>query len=148
MSTHAARRSPWGPLHVNDAHVHFFSHRFFTGLIAQKPGLTLDAAQKTLSWELPPEDPELLALRWIEELDRHGIQSASIIASLLNASLRCSTALGTAATAAARNIGTEIRKRSATDLPSRGSTTANATRGASATKPRPTAKERSIAVSK
>ena len=82
MSTHAARRSPWGPLHVTDAHVHFFSHRFFTGLIAQKPGLTLDAAQKTLGWELPPEDPELLALRWIEELDRHGIQSASIIASL------------------------------------------------------------------
>lgn len=82
MSSHAGRRSPWGALHVADAHVHFFSHRFFTGLIAQKPGLTLDAAQQALGWDLPPEDPEVLAQFWVGELDRHGIQSAAIIASL------------------------------------------------------------------
>ena len=81
MSTLAGRRSPWGPLHLADAHVHFFSHRFFSGLVAQKPGLTLDAAQHMLGWTFPPEDPELLASRWIEELDHHGVQSAAIIAS-------------------------------------------------------------------
>ena len=26
------RASPWGPLAVADAHVHFFSHRFFSTL--------------------------------------------------------------------------------------------------------------------
>ena len=36
------RESPWGPLDVADAHLHFFSHRFFSALTAQKPGLTLD----------------------------------------------------------------------------------------------------------
>jgi hypothetical protein len=82
MSTLAGRRSPWGPLRIADAHVHFFSNRFFSGLVAQKPGLTLEAAQKTLGWELPSEHPELLASRWIEELDHHGVQAAAIIASL------------------------------------------------------------------
>ena len=40
--------SPWGPLAVADAHVHFFSHRFFASLAAQKPGLTLEAAGEQL----------------------------------------------------------------------------------------------------
>ena len=82
MSTHAGRRSPWGPLRILDAHVHFFSHKFFSTLVAQKPGLTLETAQQQLGWELPPENPDLLAARWIEELDHHGVQSAAIIASI------------------------------------------------------------------
>jgi predicted TIM-barrel fold metal-dependent hydrolase len=76
------RRSPWGPLRVADAHVHFFSHRFFSGLVAQKPGLTLEAARETLGWELPPPEPEALAARWVEELDRHNVAAAAIIASI------------------------------------------------------------------
>ena len=40
------RPSPWGPMRVVDAHVHFFSHKFFSTLVSQKPGLTLDAVFK------------------------------------------------------------------------------------------------------
>lgn len=82
MSTHAGRRSPWGPLRILDAHMHFFSHKFFSTLVSQKPGLTLEAAQQQLGWELPSENPDLLGARWIEELDHHGVQSAAIIASI------------------------------------------------------------------
>lgn len=76
------RRSPWGPLRVADAHVHFFSHRFFAGLVAQKTGLTLDAARETLGWELPAPEPEALAARWLEELERHNVAAAAMIASI------------------------------------------------------------------
>jgi uncharacterized protein len=74
--------SPWGPLEVHDAHVHFFSHRFFSALIAQKPGLTWEAAEKQLGWSLPQPQPEGLAEAWVRELDRHGVASAALIASL------------------------------------------------------------------
>jgi uncharacterized protein len=75
------RESPWGPLAVADAHVHFFSHRFFSMLIAQKPGLTIEAAGAQLGWRMPPEEPERLAADWIAELDRHNVASAALIAS-------------------------------------------------------------------
>jgi uncharacterized protein len=75
--------SPWGPLSVRDAHVHFFSHRFFTLLATQKPGLTLPGLGETLGWEIPDaEDPAPFAAKWIHELDQHGVESAAIIASL------------------------------------------------------------------
>jgi hypothetical protein len=76
------RESPWGPLAVADAHVHFFSHRFFASLAAQKPGLTIEAAGEQLGWRLPPENPEQLAETWASELDRHGVQTAALIASM------------------------------------------------------------------
>jgi len=76
------RESPWGPLAVADAHVHFFSHRFFTTLAAQKPGLTIQAAGEQLGWRLPPEQPEQLAEAWAAELGRHNVQTAALIASL------------------------------------------------------------------
>jgi predicted TIM-barrel fold metal-dependent hydrolase len=66
-------------MRVVDAHVHFFSQRFFSTLVSQKPGLTMDSAGELLGWELPP-DPETLAARWIAELDQQGVQAASIIA--------------------------------------------------------------------
>lgn len=81
-ATLVGRRSPWGPLRVADAHVHFFSHRFFSTLISQKSGLTWDQARQQLGWDLPTERPEALADRWVEELDLHGVQSAAIIASI------------------------------------------------------------------
>lgn len=76
------RDSPWGPLAIADAHVHFFSHRFFTGLISQKPGLTWDAAAAQLGWHMPAESPELLAEAWAKELDRHHVAKSALIASI------------------------------------------------------------------
>lgn len=74
-----ARPSPWGsPIAIADAHVHFFSHRFFEALAAQKPGLTFDS----LHWQMPPEQPEDLANIWAHELDRQGVARAALIASI------------------------------------------------------------------
>ncbi|HEY1760751.1 MAG TPA: amidohydrolase family protein [Bryobacteraceae bacterium] len=76
------RESPWGPIAVADAHAHFFSHRFFALLTAQKPGLTIEAAGEQLGWRMPPENPEQLAETWAAELDRHGITKSVLIASM------------------------------------------------------------------
>jgi predicted TIM-barrel fold metal-dependent hydrolase len=73
--------TPWGDLAVADAHVHFFSHRFFAALADQKKA-TLDSIQISLGWQLPAEDPEQLAGAWIQELDRHGVARAALIASV------------------------------------------------------------------
>lgn len=67
---------------VADAHVHFFSHRFFSTLAAQKAGLTLEAMGADLGWILPPADPEKLADAWTHELDRNGVARAALIASV------------------------------------------------------------------
>jgi predicted TIM-barrel fold metal-dependent hydrolase len=74
--------SPWGPLPIADAHVHFFSRRFFEALAEQKPGLTLESMTQTLGWQMPPENPEGLALAWVAELDRYGMGRAVLIASV------------------------------------------------------------------
>jgi predicted TIM-barrel fold metal-dependent hydrolase len=75
--------SPWGPLTVRDAHVHFFSHKFFTLLAAQKPSLRAEDLPGLLGWDLPSsEDPAVLADRWVEELDRYLVDTAALIASL------------------------------------------------------------------
>jgi predicted TIM-barrel fold metal-dependent hydrolase len=76
------RESPWGPLTVADAHLHFFSHHFFSALVAQKPGLTLEAAATQTGWHLPPAEPEKLAAEWAHELDRHGVSASALIASV------------------------------------------------------------------
>ncbi len=62
--------------------MHFFSHRFFSTLAAQKPGLTLEAAAEQLGWHMPPEQPEQLAEVWVAELDRHGVHKSALIASV------------------------------------------------------------------
>ncbi len=72
------RPSPWGaPIAVADAHVHFFSHRFFELLAAQKPSFALD----TLKWQMPPATAVDLANIWVQELDRHGVARAAVISS-------------------------------------------------------------------
>jgi predicted TIM-barrel fold metal-dependent hydrolase len=74
-----SRPSPWGsPIAIADAHVHFFSHRFFETLAAQKPGLTFDA----LPWQMPQAAPEDLANTWAHELDRQGVAHAALISSV------------------------------------------------------------------
>jgi predicted TIM-barrel fold metal-dependent hydrolase len=65
-----------------DSHVHFFSNRFFELLASQKPGLTVDAMAQVLGWQMPPNDPEQLAKRWLEDMDRHGVETLALIASL------------------------------------------------------------------
>src|ERR1019366_10797026 len=82
MSEVIARKSPWGPLLVIDAHVHFFSHRFFEILAGQKPGLTLDAVREKLDWQFPPQQPADFANVWARDLDRHGVHGAALIASV------------------------------------------------------------------
>ncbi len=73
--------SPWGPLAVSDAHVHFFSRGFFSSLAAQKPGMTMESMGQTLGWIMPGDDATALAAVWVAELDRHGVSRAALIAS-------------------------------------------------------------------
>src|SRR6267378_4224374 len=68
--------TPWGPLAVSDAHVHFFSRRFFESLGP------LETVQAALGFELPDPDPSHLAETWVREMDRCEIQTACIIASI------------------------------------------------------------------
>jgi uncharacterized protein len=69
---------------VCDAHVHFFSPRFFDTLGAQK-GLPadgrVDIVVGALGWD-DPGSPDALADRWVAELDRHGVARATLIASV------------------------------------------------------------------
>lgn len=74
-------QTTWGKLTVRDAHVHFFSHRFFSAL-AKARGTPHEDAAHVLGWESPDADPARFAARWIAELDRHHVASAAIIASL------------------------------------------------------------------
>jgi uncharacterized protein len=72
--------TPWGDLAVADAHVHFFSRRFF-GSLASQAAKSPDDLAGVLGWQLPPEDPAALGLAWAAELDRHGVAQAALIAS-------------------------------------------------------------------
>lgn len=73
--------TPWGGLPVSDAHVHFFSHSFFSALAEQKKS-SVESLEPVLSWQLPDQDPAHLAAAWIHELDRHGVSRAALIASV------------------------------------------------------------------
>ena len=79
-------QTPWGEISVYDAHVHFFSHHFFSVLGEQRPGRpeerSIEAVGTALGWEMPPVKPERLADRWVEELERHGVGRAALIASV------------------------------------------------------------------
>jgi uncharacterized protein len=71
----------WGSLAVADAHVHFFSHRFFATLAEQKC-VAVDQLAPLLNWQLPSDDPRQLSDSWVHELDRHGVAKACLIASV------------------------------------------------------------------
>jgi predicted TIM-barrel fold metal-dependent hydrolase len=65
---------------ICDAHVHFFSPRFFDLIGQQLPsGRHLDIGE--LGWD-DPVSVDALADRWIAEFDRHGVSRAAVIASL------------------------------------------------------------------
>jgi predicted TIM-barrel fold metal-dependent hydrolase len=73
--------TPWGDLRVADAHVHFFSAKFFRTLAMQTGDASADVPA-ALGWEPPDPDPAVFAGRWVAELDRNGIERASLIASV------------------------------------------------------------------
>lgn len=72
---------------INDAHCHFFSQRFIETLAAQRGphrGTRDDSSGHVaaeLGWEAPGP-PEALADRWVQELDRHRVGRAALIASV------------------------------------------------------------------
>ena len=74
-------QTPWGPLDVADAHVHFFSRRFFSSLAEQK-GVSVEQVESLLGWQLPDGNPEHLADAWVQELDRRQVAKAALIASI------------------------------------------------------------------
>jgi uncharacterized protein len=73
---------------ICDAHIHFFSPTFYTGLAAQMSALdgqsyaTEDLLMR-LGWD-NPESLEALADRWEDELDKHNVSRAALLASLPN----------------------------------------------------------------
>lgn len=74
-------QTPWGELPVNDAHVHFFSHSFYSGLARQKKAESAESLGALLNWEIPSEDPAVLAMTWVNELDVNVVYRAALIAS-------------------------------------------------------------------
>jgi len=74
-------QTPWGPVPIADAHVHFFSHRFFASLAEQK-GIAAAEIGPLLNWQLPPGDPAELADAWAAELDKRGVEKTALIASV------------------------------------------------------------------
>ena len=75
-------QTPWGDLPVNDAHVHFFSYKFYSTLARQKKLESAESIGPLLNWEIPPPDSVPLAQSWAAELDRHGVNRAALIASV------------------------------------------------------------------
>ena len=73
--------TPWGDFAVADAHVHFFSRKFFSALGSQADKTAQQVAEAT-DWVLPAEDPAELARSWAAELDSHGVARAARIASV------------------------------------------------------------------
>jgi uncharacterized protein len=79
--------TPWGNLRLIDAHTHFFSHQFFQtfarlaqhNLPADAP---LTAVAGRLGVEIPPDDPTHLAQRWVNEMDKYGIDQLVMFASV------------------------------------------------------------------
>ena len=79
-------KTPWADLAVCDAHAHLFSRNCFKALASQKKDLPTEQPVETmveqLGWDLPPEDNTRLAARWVEELDKHGVEKTVLIASV------------------------------------------------------------------
>jgi len=83
-------QSSWGELEVTDAHVHFFSHGFFSALAAQKSSQsggisapeTAESIAGKLGWQGPPTGDDALADVWVQELDRWDVARAALIASV------------------------------------------------------------------
>jgi uncharacterized protein len=75
-------------LRVIDAHIHFFSHQFFQEFLRRRgrqlPEREPQRLLKRLGWEVPPSDPVALGCRWVDELDRHGVERAVLLGSIMD----------------------------------------------------------------
>ncbi|MEZ5360761.1 MAG: amidohydrolase family protein [Bryobacterales bacterium] len=77
-------QTPWGDLEVRDAHAHLFSYSFFEALRGQQrePAADVETLVSSLGWRCPPRDNAQLAAEWATELDRHGVASSVMMASI------------------------------------------------------------------
>ena len=75
-------QTPWGELAIQDAHIHFFSHKFYSALAQQKKAANAEALALLLNFEIPLADPVALAAHWAAELIRFNVQRAALIASM------------------------------------------------------------------
>jgi uncharacterized protein len=67
---------------LRDAHCHFFSNQFFSTLSKHRGrGETVADLCRELQWD-EPDTPDVLADRWIREMDAHGVGRAALIASV------------------------------------------------------------------
>jgi uncharacterized protein len=92
--------TPWGNLRLIDAHAHFFSHQFFQTFarLAQHnlPTETpLTAVAERLGVEIPPDDPTHLAHRWVNEMEKYGIDQLVMFTSVPGDHLSVATAVRT-----------------------------------------------------
>ncbi len=72
-------------MHLLDAHTHFFSRTFFDLLVAEAPGdsaAVLARMEESAGIEIPSSDAAEHTRRWVEELDRHGVDRAVTFASV------------------------------------------------------------------
>ncbi|MBI3325278.1 MAG: amidohydrolase [Nitrospinae bacterium] len=79
---------PYEGLRVIDAHVHFFSHQFFQSFLRSRgrqiPERDPQPLLQRLGWEIPPAESVELGRRWVEELDRHGLERAVLLGSIMD----------------------------------------------------------------
>lgn len=75
-------QTPWGELTVQDAHVHFFSHKFYAALAQQKKAANAEALGPLLNFEIPGPDAAALGSRWDVELNRFAVERAALIGSM------------------------------------------------------------------
>ena len=77
-------QTPWGDIEVRDAHAHLFSHSFFETLRSQQPEPddSVEALVERLGWQAPPKDNAAFAELWAAELDRQGVASSVMMASI------------------------------------------------------------------
>lgn len=77
----------FGEARVMDAHAHFFSYPFFMQFVeALRQELPGDdpygGLARRLGWELPTPDHVALGRRWVQEMDKHGLERMVLIASM------------------------------------------------------------------
>jgi len=75
-------QTPWGELPIQDAHVHFFSHKFYSALAQQKKADSAESLAPLLQFDIPATTPIALADRWAAELARFNVQRAAIVGSM------------------------------------------------------------------
>jgi len=75
-------QTPWGDLPIQDAHIHFFSHKMYSLLAQQRKAGNAEALAPILNFEIPTTDPVALAARWAAELSVFNVQRAALIASV------------------------------------------------------------------